>query len=194
MLNPPMIHFSIGCFMCAAALSSAQTEAAATNPTVASYGSWRSPISAQLLVQGTVRFGDVAVDGDTLYWVEGRPEEQGRYAIVRRTPDGKIDEILPAPFSARTTVHEYGGGAFAAADGTVYFTNYADQRLWQIKHGRMPQPITAVAKLRFADFVCDRTRKRLISVCEDHSAAGHEPANRLVGISLADGKVTPLVE
>ena len=83
----------------------------AANPTVAPYGSWRSPISAQMLVQGAVRFGDIAIDGDTLYWVEGRPEEQGRYVIVRRTPDGKIDDVLPKPFSARTTVHEYGGGA-----------------------------------------------------------------------------------
>lgn len=147
-----------------------------------------------MLVQGAVRFGDVAVDGETLYWVEGRPEEQGRYVIVRRTPDGKIEDALPAPFSARTTVHEYGGGALAAADGTVFFTNYADQRLWRIDSGKAPQPITAESKLRFADFVYDRAHNRLISVCEDHSAQGHEPANRIVAISLADGKVTTLVE
>src|SRR4029077_16473160 len=138
-----MNQFSIACIMCAAAISNGLSETAAKNPTVAPYGSWRSPISAKMLVQGAVRFGDVAVDGDTLYWVEGRPEEQGRYAIVRRTPDGKVDDILPPPFSARTTVHEYGGGALTAADGIVYFTNYADQRLWRIKRGEAPQAITA---------------------------------------------------
>ena len=57
-----------------------------------------------------------------------------------------------------------------AAGGTVYFTNYADQRLWQIKPGEAPQPITAESKLRFADFVLDAPRNRLIAVCEDHSA------------------------
>jgi dipeptidyl aminopeptidase/acylaminoacyl peptidase len=163
-------------------------------PTVAPYGSWRSPISAKMLVQGAIRFGDVAIDGDTLYWVESRPEEQGRYAIVRRTPDGKIDDVLPTPFSARTLVHEYGGGALVAADGTVFFTNYADQRLWQLRPGEAPRPITPEGKLRFADFVHDRTRNRLIAICEDHTKSDHEPANRIVAISLADGKVTALVE
>ena len=82
--------------MCAA-LSADVSNAATTNPVDAPYGSWRSPISAHMLVQGAVRFGDVAVDGETLYWVEGRPEEQGRYAIVRRTSDGKVADLLPSP-------------------------------------------------------------------------------------------------
>ena len=147
-----------------------------------------------MLVQGAVRFGDVATDGEDLYWVEGRPEEEGRYVIVRRTADGKIDDVLPKPFSARTTVHEYGGGAIAVHEGTVYFTNYADQRLWQIAPGEEPQPITPEGKLRFADFVFDASRNRLIAVCEDHSESDHEPANRIVSVSLADGKVSTLVE
>ena len=180
--------------MCAAAFSAGSSSAGAGEATTAPYGAWRSPITPQMLVQGAVRFGDVAVDGETLYWVEGRPEEQGRYAIVRRTADGKVDDILPAPFSARTTVHEYGGGALLAVDGTVYFTNYADQRLWQIKAGEQPQPITAESKLRFADFIHDASRNRLISVCEDHSTGGHEPANRIVAVDLANGKVSTLVE
>ena len=106
-------------------------------PTVAPYGSWRSPITTQMLVQGAVRFGDMSLDGDTLYWVEVRPEEQGRYAIVRRTPDGKIEDVLPPPFSARTLANEYGGGALLASQGTVYFTNYADQRIWRLDARRV---------------------------------------------------------
>jgi dipeptidyl aminopeptidase/acylaminoacyl peptidase len=163
-------------------------------PTIAPYGSWRSPVSAQMLVAGAVRFGDIAIDGETLYWVESRPEEQGRHAVVRRTPDGKTVDILPPPFSARTLVHEYGGGALAASGGTVFFTNYADQRLWRLKPGEAPQPITPEGKLRFADFVHDAARNRLIAVCEDHSASDHEATNRIVAVSLADGKVTPLAE
>lgn len=165
-----------------------------SNPTVAPYGSWRSPISTTMLVQGAVRFGDVAVDGDTLYWVEGRPQEEGRYVICRRTIDGRIDDVLPKPFSARTTVHEYGGGAIAVHDGTVFFSNYADQRLWRIQPGGEPQPITAESKLRFADFVCDAARNQLIAVCEDHGNSDHEPTNRIVAIDLDDGRITTLVE
>lgn len=188
-----MKQISIILIMLAAAFSTAAQNSPADSA-VAPFGSWRSPISAKMLVQGAVRFGDVVINGDTLYWVEGRPEEQGRYVIVRRTADGKIDDILPPPFSARTLVHEYGGGALAASGGTVYFSNYTDQRLWRLKPGEPPQPITAEAKLRFADFVHDAKRDRLIAVCEDHTANDHEPANRIVTINLSDGKVTSLVE
>jgi dipeptidyl aminopeptidase/acylaminoacyl peptidase len=170
------------------------SEASNAKPTVAPFGSWRSPISSQMLVQGAVRFGDVATDGDTVYWVEGRPQEQGRYVIVRRTPQGKVEDVLPAPLSARTTVHEYGGGALAAFDGVVYFTNYADQRLYRIKPGAAPEPLTAESMLRFADFDFDSKRNRLVCICEDHSANDHEPANRVVAVDLTSGEVTTLVE
>ena len=189
-----MKHLAIAAIMFLAALSTASPSPAADKPAVAPFGSWRSPISTQMLVQGAVRFGDVAVDGDTVYWIEGRPEEGGRYVIVRRTADGKIEDVLPKPFSARTTVHEYGGGALAVHDGTIYFTNYADQRLWQLKPGTAPEAITREGKLRFADFFFDAPRQQLISVCEDHTQNDHEPANRIVFVNLTDGKVTTLVE
>ena len=179
-----------------AALSAAGSpDASGAPPAVAPYGSWRSPITTQMLVAGAVRFGDLSVDGDTLYWVEARPEEQGRYAIVRRTPAGKIEDVLPPPFSARTLCNEYGGGALLAAGGTVYFTNYADQRIWRIAPGDVePQPLSPEGKLRFADFVHDAARNRLIAVCEDHTATDEEPPNRIVAVDLAGGNVTTLVE
>lgn len=166
---------------------------AAAKPQAAPFGSWRSPISAEMLVQGAVRFGDVAVDGDMLYWVESRPEEQGRYVIVRRTKGGTTDDILPAPFSARTTAHEYGGGALAAGNGHVFFSNYADQRLYQLEPGDVPRPISAESNLRFADFILDAARNRLIAVCEDHTATNREPINRIVAVNLSDGKLQILV-
>jgi dipeptidyl aminopeptidase/acylaminoacyl peptidase len=168
----------------------------AGEPTEAPYGSWRSPISARMLVEGAVRFGDMSADGQTLYWVESRPEEKGRYAIVRRTPDGQVEDILPPPFSARTLAHEYGGGALLAAAGSVVFTNYADQRIWRLTPGSAPQPLTAESRLRFADFIHDATRNRLIAVCEDHTAAdgAREPANRIVAVNLDDGTVATLTE
>lgn len=180
--------------MCSAAISNSANSGSPSQPTVAPFGSWRSPISAQMLVQGAVRFGDVATDGETAYWVEGRPQEEGRYVIVRRTKDGAVDDILPKPFSARTTVHEYGGGAIAIHDGVVYFTNYADQQLYKLTPGRSPQPITSAEKLRFADFVYDTNRNQLISVCEDHTQSDHDPTNRIVAVDLATGAITTLVE
>jgi dipeptidyl aminopeptidase/acylaminoacyl peptidase len=172
----------------------ANSPAGADAPIEAPFGAWRSPITSELLVQGAVRFGDVCLDGDTLYWIESRPQEEGRYAIVRRDTDGRIEDVLPSPFSARTLVHEYGGGAMLASDGIVYFSNYADQRLWHVKPSDAPQPITAEGQLRFADFVHDRPRNRLIAVCEDHTAGSSEPVNRIVAVDLANGAVTTLIE
>ncbi len=177
-----------------AAFSVGMSQHATAEPSEAPYGSWRSPISAEMLVRGAVRFGDLSIDGDTVYWVEGRPQDEGRYVIVRRRPDGTIDDVLPPPFSARTLVHEYGGGALLASDGVVYFSNYADQRIWRLTPGEAPQPVTTEGKQRFADFVHDAPRNRLIAVCEDHAKSDDEPANRIVAVSLANGNVTTLVE
>ncbi len=96
----------------------------------APYGSWRSPISSDLIVQGTIGLGSTALDGNDIYWIEMRPAERGRYAIVRRTADGQEEDVLPPDMSARTRVHEYGGGAYAVAKGRIVFSNFSDQRLY----------------------------------------------------------------
>ncbi len=76
----------------------------------ASYGSWRSPITSDLIVAQSISLQDVLLEGVDVYWIEGRPQESGRYVLVRRQPDGTITDINPLPFNARTRVHEYGGG------------------------------------------------------------------------------------
>ena len=83
-----------------------------TQPQVAPYGSWRSPISANLISTEGCRIIEAVADGEDIYWIEMRPTENGRYVIVRRTPDGQATDVTPSPFNARTRVHEYGGAAF----------------------------------------------------------------------------------
>ena len=117
-----------------------------------------------------------------------RPTEGGRNIIVRRTPDGQIADTTPTPFNARTRVHEYGGGAFAVVHGTIYFSNFADQRIYRQEPGAMPHPITPEANLRYADIAIDRRRSRIICVREDHTVAGREPVNTLASLKLEDGK------
>jgi dipeptidyl aminopeptidase/acylaminoacyl peptidase len=151
----------------------------------APYGSWKSPITSKLIAAGTIGLTQVEIDGEDVYWVEMRPTEGGRYVIVRRTTDGRTADVTPAPFNARTRVHEYGGGAFAVADGTVYFSNFADQRLYRQDRGASPRPITPDGDLRYADAVIDRRRGRLICVREDHSSPGHEAVNSIVGVDAA---------
>lgn len=82
-----------------------------------------------MLIRTKVHFGEAGLDGDTLYWVETRPEERGRNVIVARTANGSLHDVLPPPYSAQSRVHEYGGGAFLASAGIVYFSNLEDQRI-----------------------------------------------------------------
>ena len=154
---------------------------------VAPYGSWKSPVTSELIVSGSIGLGEVALDGEDVYWIESRPAEEGRSVIVRRTPDGRTVDATPPPFNARTRVHEYGGGSYTASDGVVYFSNFADQRLYRAAPERAPQPLTPDAELRYADAVVDRRRHRLVCVREDHRESGREAVNTLVSIDLERG-------
>ena len=155
---------------------------------VTPYGSWKSPITSDLMVSETIGLGQIAIDGEDVYWIEGRPAEAGRTVIVRRTPDGQTIDIAPPPFNVRTRVNEYGGGAYCVADGIVYFSNFADQRLYRLISGSQPQPLTPEAKMSYADAVIDRQRNRLYAVREDHTGEGQEAVNTLVSINLENGE------
>ncbi len=150
----------------------------------APYGSWKTPITSDLIVAGTIGLVQVALDGDDIYWIEARPQEKGRNVIVRRTPDGALTDVTPAPFNARTRVHEYGGGSFLVHRGEVFLSHFADQRLYRQAGQQAPQALTAEAELRYADAIYDPTRQRLIGVREDHTVAGQEAVNTIVSIAL----------
>jgi dipeptidyl aminopeptidase/acylaminoacyl peptidase len=153
------------------------------SPRVDSYGSWKSPISSALIVAGTIGLGSVRLDGETVYWTELRPTDAGRNVLVQRTMDGQSTDITPAPFNVRTRVHEYGGGSYLIHQGTVYFSNFADQRLYRQDVGAEPVAITPETAWRYADGVVDVQRQRLICVREDHTGEG-EAVNTIVSLSL----------
>jgi dipeptidyl aminopeptidase/acylaminoacyl peptidase len=150
------------------------------------YGTWPSPITAARVASQGLRLGAVALDGDDVYWLEGRPAEAGRIVLVRRTPDGRIRDVTPPPFNVRTRVHEYGGGAFVVSRGVACFSNFADQRVYRIdcrdEHAAA-QPLTPEGQWRFADACVDEDRRRLWCVREDHRGAG-EPVNTIVSIAF----------
>ncbi|CAG0977725.1 MAG: S9 family peptidase [Candidatus Methanoperedens sp.] len=155
-----------------------------TGQKVAPYGSWKSPITSDLVASGTIRVEQIVLEGENIYWIEMRPAEGGRYVVVQRSPEGQIADITPSTFNARTRVHEYGGGAFAVNHGKVYFSNFTDQRIYCRDQGGLPRPITIEGKRRYADIVVDRHRDRLICVCEDHTDARREAINSLISIDL----------
>jgi len=150
--------------------------------TQAPFGSWRSPITADVIVAGSIGLQSYKADGSDRYWIESRPSEQGRCVVVRQTQDGACTDSTPPPFNVRTRVHEYGGGAYAVAGGVVFASNFGDNLVYRHTPGLDPIALTEQSDMRFADFVVDHQRKRLISVREDHSGGG-EAVNELVAFS-----------
>jgi dipeptidyl aminopeptidase/acylaminoacyl peptidase len=151
-------------------------------PRVAPYGSWKSPLSAERAVAAGMALSDVGFDGDSMLWQESRPAEKGRNVVMRHAADGTLHELNPAPFNARTRVHEYGGRAYLMHGGVLFFSHFADQRLYRVDPGQPPRPITPDAlALRYADLCADARRAALWGVREDHRAGG-EPRNCLVAL------------
>jgi dipeptidyl aminopeptidase/acylaminoacyl peptidase len=167
-------------------LSAADVSVSADAPTkqIRPYGTWRSPISAAIVAAQGVRLGAVAVDGDDIYWIEGRPHESGRNVLVRRRPDGSTEDVIPPGFNVRSRVHEYGGGAYVVSGGIVYFSNFTDQRVYRMAAGdASPIPVTPDGKCYYADYTIDPVRARLLCVREDHSGDG-EADTTLVSVPL----------
>lgn len=161
-----------------------------TAGTVSPCGTWPSPITARMIADTTISLGAVHVDGDDIYWLEGRPSEGGRVVVVRHTPDGAEDAI-PDGFSARSRVHEYGGGAAIVSAGTVFFVNFDDQRVYRVERGAEPVAVTDDSGDRHADLFHDRSRNRLLAVRERHTADG--VCNELVSIDLETGESAVVV-
>jgi dipeptidyl aminopeptidase/acylaminoacyl peptidase len=147
------------------------------------YGTWPSPLTAARVTAGALRFGDLALDGEDVYWIEGRAADGGRGVVVRRTPDGRMLDVTPAGFNVRSRVHEYGGAAMAVHKGDVYFVNFADQRLYRQPGGGEPIAMTAPGFF-YADLRLDPSRPRLLAVREDHRAGDAEPPAAIVAVSI----------
>ena len=150
-------------------------------------GTWQSDITAEMVAGSSVRYADVQLDGDDIYWLEGRPEEQGRNVIVRRRGE-QLQDLLPAPYGARSRVHEYGGGAYVVYAGDIWFVNNSDQQIYYLHGGEITQ-LTTQMQCRFADLQYDPHHQCLYAIREDHrDETQKEPANELVKIE--DSEVT----
>jgi dipeptidyl aminopeptidase/acylaminoacyl peptidase len=162
--------------------------------TTTPYGSWESPITAEIVSAAGVRLGSVSVDGDDVYWLEGRPLEGGRSVLMVRHGDGTIADVTPEGFNVRTTVHEYGGGAYVVHDGVVYFSNFSDQRLYRQSAGGSPEPVTPEtdSRVRFADGRVTADGTAMYCVLESHPEGGGEAVNEIVRL-LLDGSGAQVV-
>ena len=155
----------------------------------ATYGSWPTPITSELVVRAAAGLGGVSLHGDTVIWSEQRPEEGGRTQLVRRTSDGPSVDLLPAESNARTAAHEYGGGAWWVTGETVYFVDWADQRLYTVTGNSEPVPVTPEPAVprgdRWADG-CVAADGRWVFVVREHHPSGGGPAEVVNEIVVLD--------
>lgn len=166
-----------------------------TSKTPAPFGSWKSPVTPEMITTGGVRLSDIWLDGDDVYWLEGRANEGGRYVLVRCSADGSSDDVTPEGFNVRNAVHEYGGRAFAVHKGVIYFANWDDQRLYRQTTDAPPEPITAEPVIargdRYADLEVTPDGRHIICVRERHFE-DREADNELVVVP-SDGSAEPTV-
>ncbi|KAL2322645.1 hypothetical protein Fmac_027024 [Flemingia macrophylla] len=182
--SPPKRHrfFSCNC-----------ERAMASSPATAPYGSWKSPITADVVSGAAKRLGGTAVDArGRLIWLESRPAESGRGVLVvePENPGGEAVDITPKEFGVRTLAQEYGGGAFTVSGDVVYFANYKDQRLYKQSISSLdvpPIPLTPSyggPVVSYADGVFDARYNRFVSVREDRRESSQNPSTAIVSIAL----------
>lgn len=180
--------------------------------TIAPYGTWPSPIAPSMLTAGVVKLLDVWVDlaDERTVWHEARPAEAGRQPLVTIDADGTRRDLVPAPFSARSAVHEYGGGAAWVEDGVAWFVNWDDQRIWRLPIDGSAEPVALTPEpshprtVRFADLRRSPDGAWLVAVRERHSPGdphdvtndvvllrAHEPSEPRVVFDDADFVMSP---
>ena len=152
------------------------------------YGSWESEITPQKIIEGGLRFSEIRSNGSELYFLEGRPEESGRYVIVKQNNTGEIEDVIPENFNSRNAVHEYGGGSFAVGKKNIYFTNWDDQRIYVVK-GKNTSALTIEPpfekSIRYSDLTLSYDEEWIYCVRETHFEKG-EAKNELVAISTTE--------
>jgi dipeptidyl aminopeptidase/acylaminoacyl peptidase len=158
------------------------------------FGSWPTPITSELVVRAANLPNGVCLDGDLLWWSESRPEEGGRTAVLVRRPGGEVIDAIGPTGNVRSAVHEYGGGAWWARDGVLWFVDWPTQRVARVEPGAAPVFLTpeppTPRSLRHADGDVSPDGQWILCVQEERHADSREATNRIVRLA-ADHPTPP---
>ncbi|MDN3639204.1 prolyl oligopeptidase family serine peptidase [Simiduia curdlanivorans] len=161
----------------------------------APFGTWSSPINAQILTRQSVKLSRPLCLGKDTYWLESRPSEQGRSVIVKHSIGQMPEDVTPPQVSVRSKVNEYGGGDFCVSEAFIFYVDATDQQIYALdQHLNQIRQITHTPSSRYADLVYDPLRNRLIAIREDFPGAELESLHTLVSVDLATGQITTLAE
>ncbi|NHO32116.1 S9 family peptidase [Acetobacter fallax] len=150
-------------------------------------GSWPSPVTADLAAGKTITLSSVSAADGAVFWLERRPAEAGRTALVCSRDGGEPYDVTPSSMDVATKVHEYGGKAYALHDEKVVFSNHRDNGVYLLipdrDAGLQQQCLVANRDLRFASLAFDSPGRVVFAVCEDHRVDG-QPRTTLVALPL----------
>jgi dipeptidyl aminopeptidase/acylaminoacyl peptidase len=157
---------------------------------IAPYGAWSSPITPAMLATSRVRLSQTWFEDGSVYWLEGRPAEGGRNVLCRGDAFSSPADLTPEGFNVRTKVHEYGGGAYTVDRGVVYFSNFADQRLYRHEPGA-GDPVAITPETggahRYADGRLAADGRTWVGVRERHDGPGPEEVVNEIVTMPTDG-------
>ena len=165
--------------------------------TGAPYGTWSSPIAAEMVARAGTRLNAVWLEHSTAWWLEGRPAENGRVVLMKAEGHDEPVDAVPPGFNVRTMVHEYGGGAYCVFGDTVVCSNFEDQRLYRVEPDLKLVPITPAVEgtsHRYADGRVTPDGRLWIGVRERHDEGerSRDVVNELVAIPT-DGAGKPRI-
>jgi dipeptidyl aminopeptidase/acylaminoacyl peptidase len=140
-----------------------------------------------MVAEGGIRLSMPWMEAEAVWWLEGRAAEGGRVVLVRLDPGGEPEDVVPAGFNVRTSVHEYGGGAYCVHRGVVFVSSFDDQRLYRIDRGSGPVPVTPAVegrRHRYADGRVTPDGSLWIGVRERHAESDRsaDVVNELVAV------------
>ncbi|HEX4182340.1 MAG TPA: prolyl oligopeptidase family serine peptidase [Caulobacteraceae bacterium] len=154
------------------------------DPIIAPYGAWSSPITAQSLTANKTDISDLRVIDGRLFWTESDPRQGGRLTLVTEDGRGGVRALTPQSMNVRTRVHEYGGAPYVVVGDRIFFSNFADQRLYVAGFGGAPRAVTPQG-YRYADFTTLPGGAGVICVRQDHTDPV-DVKNALVLVSCAE--------
>eukprot|EP01112_Ceratiomyxa_fruticulosa_P014920 TRINITY_DN432_c0_g1_i2.p1 TRINITY_DN432_c0_g1~~TRINITY_DN432_c0_g1_i2.p1 ORF type:complete len:399 (+),score=83.94 TRINITY_DN432_c0_g1_i2:37-1233(+) len=169
------------------------------------YGTWKSPITSSSVSSTSIHLHELKLDPlnkHKVYWLESRPEEQGREVLVEHdTTTNTTNEVLPKEFSVLTKCHEYGGGAYSVMNGVLFFSSFADNEIYTFSLGSKDHPKKISnnngSDFRYSDFTISPKLDFLICVKEDHTIGEGKPnevVNTLIKINLLDNSVSTVAQ
>lgn len=149
---------------------------------------WSSPFTPARVAGEACLLAEPYVGHTGVHWLQSQPENGGRITVMRLVTGRAPTPLIPAPYSVRSRVNEYGGGAYAVAAGAVWFINDEDQALCRVEDGRLER-VFAQTGLALGDLEWDRSRRRIVAISEVQPGG----RQRIVAIK-ADGTLRTLIE